>query len=744
MARTQGDLLGILEDGLLITDSASALDFTGITGITVDSEGIVTVPLGSIGGGGHVIQNNGSDLTERTNLNFATGLTAIDDAGNDASVVALDIPSLTDLTTPIVDTDTFALYNLSAAAHEEPTMAQLTTYMEGSLAPTFSGTLNEVSILSDDASKSTYDTTTGIPVVWSGVDPVYEIKTTGDGNSTKISRVSANAVARRQNTTLGLGGGTTYGAELNGSNEYLEAADSDDLSFGDGSTDSPFSGYCWLDMDSANNLIIMGKYDTNREWSFRMIGNNFTFFCYDNSAGAYIGRQDNTGITGYQNEWILLSFSYDGSSTSAGIKIYINGRQVDNTNYSSGSYTAMENTDAPFRIGRVLTLYGNGTYDEPGIVNKELSAQEMVELYNNGSPRDITTVSFSDDYISAWRLGDDPLDSFTGTLVDVVGSNDLSLVNMNASNKVEGAGGYTNSSGSSDSLTDIWMSRDAITAGTSAYIQVGDDSAQFGVKYDARYSLLKGSSETEIWGMDDSDNMFLGENILRQTTWNVDNSGHLSTTVNGINKMDAGSGHYFYVGGGLEMLITNSYMFVNVTRGAQLRLGSVSALNCAFSFNGTPNTGMVSLATDEISLVNNGTERLHLNASGLLDLSAYGSGSVTGTPTYGLSVDSSGNVIETALTGVTTSTVTSTSATAVVDTVILVDDDTAGSTVTITLPAAASSENKQITIKKLGTTANVVIDGNASETIDGATTSTLTIQYESITVICDGSNWHII
>jgi hypothetical protein len=76
--------------------------------------------------------------------------------------------------------------------------------------------------------------------------------------------------------------------------------------------------------------------------------------------------------------------------------------------------------------------------------------------------------------------------------------------------------------------------------------------------------------------------------------------------------------------------------------------------------------------------------------------------------------------------------------------VVLVDDDTAGSTVTITLPAAASNDGRVYHIKKLGTTANVIIDGNASETIDGETTFTLTIQYESIKLVCDGSNWSIL
>jgi hypothetical protein len=90
-------------------------------------------------------------------------------------------------------------------------------------------------------------------------------------------------------------------------------------------------------------------------------------------------------------------------------------------------------------------------------------------------------------------------------------------------------------------------------------------------------------------------------------------------------------------------------------------------------------------------------------------------------------------------------TVTGTSATLGNDDfVMLIDDDTAGSTVTITLPAVASHTGRVYHIKKLGTTANVIVDGNAAETIDGGATATLTVQYESIKIIANASGWHII
>lgn len=81
----------------------------------------------------------------------------------------------------------------------------------------------------------------------------------------------------------------------------------------------------------------------------------------------------------------------------------------------------------------------------------------------------------------------------------------------------------------------------------------------------------------------------------------------------------------------------------------------------------------------------------------------------------------------------------------VLDKYILGDDDTATGIVTITLPAVASAGNGHVLhVKKIGSTANVVVDGNASETIDGATTATLTTQYEALTLLCDGTSWHII
>lgn len=70
---------------------------------------------------------------------------------------------------------------------------------------------------------------------------------------------------------------------------------------------------------------------------------------------------------------------------------------------------------------------------------------------------------------------------------------------------------------------------------------------------------------------------------------------------------------------------------------------------------------------------------------------------------------------------------------------------TSGGAWTLTLPAAASNTGKTFYIKKTSSDVTALtIDGNASETIDGATTTTLNTQYEAILIQCDGSNWHVL
>lgn len=64
-------------------------------------------------------------------------------------------------------------------------------------------------------------------------------------------------------------------------------------------------------------------------------------------------------------------------------------------------------------------------------------------------------------------------------------------------------------------------------------------------------------------------------------------------------------------------------------------------------------------------------------------------------------------------------------------------------TFTVTLPTASGIEGQYFIIKNSGT-GSITVDGDGSETIDGAANKLLAIQNESITVISDGTNWIIV
>lgn len=75
----------------LTTTEAGAIEYDGTHLYFTATNGGTRYQLDQQGGGSHTIQEEGSNLTARANLNFiGTGFTAADDAGNNATTVTLD------------------------------------------------------------------------------------------------------------------------------------------------------------------------------------------------------------------------------------------------------------------------------------------------------------------------------------------------------------------------------------------------------------------------------------------------------------------------------------------------------------------------------------------------------------------------------------------------------------------------------------------------------------------------------
>jgi hypothetical protein len=64
---------------------------------------------------------------------------------------------------------------------------------------------------------------------------------------------------------------------------------------------------------------------------------------------------------------------------------------------------------------------------------------------------------------------------------------------------------------------------------------------------------------------------------------------------------------------------------------------------------------------------------------------------------------------------------------------------------TITLPTAADNTGRTLTSKKVDSgVGDVIVEGEGSETIDGALNNHIISQYSSLKLVCDGTGWHIL
>jgi hypothetical protein len=80
------------------------------------------------------------------------------------------------------------------------------------------------------------------------------------------------------------------------------------------------------------------------------------------------------------NIWYHAAFTYSGNGSASGIKLYLDGSQVDDADFNSGTYTAMENTAQPLWVGRETSRYLGGNLSDVRLYSKELSAAEVSDL----------------------------------------------------------------------------------------------------------------------------------------------------------------------------------------------------------------------------------------------------------------------------------------------------------------------------------------------------------------------------
>ena len=209
--------------------------------------------------------------------------------------------------------------------------------------------------------------------------------------------------------------------ELNGSDEYVQVADNNAFSYGDGANDNPFSLSAWINIDSLSDHrpIITKRASGQREWQFFVLSTGQLYLEFEDetvgSTPRMIAQSPASSIA--TGRWYHVAATYDGrggSAATSGMKLYINGVSQTLTLSTDANYVAMANTTAPVQIG-AMTVDSNffdGKIDEISVWNKELSSTQVLEIYNEGVPNNLVkTKAYTTDatkkLVAWWQIETD-------------------------------------------------------------------------------------------------------------------------------------------------------------------------------------------------------------------------------------------------------------------------------------------------------------------------------------------------
>jgi len=282
------------------------------------------------------------------------------------------------------------------------------------------------------------------------------------------------------------------------------------FSFGNGTTDSPFSVSFWAKLNSVSGTQPFLSKDTtnpNREWAISIFSdssNGVRIFLKNQGGDTQQSIDSSTALT--TGVWYHITTTYDGrggSNAADGLSIYINGILDTPTNISKGTYTAMSNTTAPVYIGKYSSSEINGKIDETAIWNTALTEAQVLEIYNNGKPGDLDNFSGTAP-ISWWRLGENAY--FVNNDITLPNSiagapNGVGSGTVTTMLSADAPGTYANGIGDGLAITDRVGDAPLSVANSQSYNMIPDDK----VPYVPGYVGLQTTNNSEMTfdGVDD-------------------------------------------------------------------------------------------------------------------------------------------------------------------------------------------------------------------------------------------------
>lgn len=230
---------------------------------------------------------------------------------------------------------------------------------------------------------------------------------------------------------------TTKCIDFNGGDHYASMGNV--LSY---EYNQPFSAFCWMKSSDSGDFMLIAKRKNSGDyegWALEQDGvNNQLVGQLRADTDHKLKIMGTTDLKNALSGWHLVGFTYDGSGSASGMKLYINGVLE--------SSTVVEDTlggNSIIHTGPLCLASREGTgqfYDgrltEVSMWGKELSAAEVAEIYNSGKPANLYKHSATSDINGWWRLGN----SLTyPTIHDGVAGNNGTLHNMSVATIISDA-----------------------------------------------------------------------------------------------------------------------------------------------------------------------------------------------------------------------------------------------------------------------------------------------------------------
>jgi hypothetical protein len=190
----------------------------------------------------------------------------------------------------------------------------------------------------------------------------------------------------------------TLSASLDGTDDHIDCGNSSSLNL------SAFTYSCWIKTDDTGYNTMIQRRTAANGTQWYVDGGDLLFY------GGAVKTLVSGGVTA--NTWHHVALTHTGSA----VKGYLNGVPG-----SSQSTTYSSIASANFFIGKHIS--GNqfsfdGLIDEVGVWNEALTDAEIIKIFNDYTPTDLTVNSGSytskDNLVGYWRMGDGTGDTDNG------------------------------------------------------------------------------------------------------------------------------------------------------------------------------------------------------------------------------------------------------------------------------------------------------------------------------------------